>query len=217
MASATTTSQNDATRVITELGWEDIESSFDSENSQVYLLSISMYVFGYNAPSMLVLKRLYQDSDDSDGSKYTPAKLPGIKSDQDTTQELPKNNLRLDRIYDGLKINDFVVVMDQMKVAASSKYSDATKLFQIKKISETIAINYGLSSRVTILTVDRNFSDDMTDLTNGFDIRSTLVLGKPIELSIVEEDIDESQRKIKVEGGSKTDKPRTLATRYSIY
>ena len=46
MASATATSQNDATRVITELGWEDIGSSFDSENSQVYLLSISMYVFG---------------------------------------------------------------------------------------------------------------------------------------------------------------------------
>ena len=210
VASATATSQNDVTRVITELGWEDIGFSFDSENSQVYLLSISMYVFGYNAPSMLVLKRLYQDPNDNVGSKYTPAKLPGIVSDQDTTQELPKNNLRLDRIYDGLKINDFVVVMDQKKVAANSKYSDATKLFQIKKISETIAINYGLSSRVTILTVDRDFSEDMTDKTNGFDIRSTLVLGKPIELSIVEEDIDETQRKIKVEGGSKSDKPRTL-------
>ena len=41
MTSATAPSQNDATNGITELGWEDIGSDFDSENSQVYFYQLA--------------------------------------------------------------------------------------------------------------------------------------------------------------------------------
>ena len=77
-----------------------------------------------------------------------------------------------------------------MKVGVDSKYSNASKLFEIEKIIETMAINYGLSFKVNILILDREMPSEMTNSNTGFDIRSTVLLGKSTELSILTSDID---------------------------
>ena len=150
----------DPEKLQTELKWVSFVSNENTDNethtstnTTLRFMKTKTNVFGYNAPPDEILEKIHT-------SLNSPDKL-----DDD-------DHLRLDNVYDTLKTNDTVIIIDTDKIGGDKQ---SFFRYTIKQVIESTAVNYGLSSKITILVLD----GDLPSLR----IRSTLVLGEPVDLT----------------------------------
>ena len=142
------TEKEDKTTLVkwSEQIWKDYDT-----HPKVFVFREKAMPFGNNAPDFRMLTKEQKDVIINDADKKNLDYLKGTA---------PNYTIYLDSVYENVKVGSYI---------AAVKPNDV-ELYRVKKVNEIVKVDFGLSSKVTVATVD-------TDLhMENFALRETTLL-----------------------------------------